>query len=77
MSKYIVTKATVKKHKKIIIFMSLITYILFFPFVILAYINDFLEKTLNFVANLRYKIIYGSVKLLFKKDCKEVEKDDR
>lgn len=76
MSKYIVTKNTEMKHKKFISFMFITTYILFLPFVILAYVNDFLETIINFVASLRNRIVYGSVKVLFRKDCRKVEEDE-
>lgn len=77
MKKYVVTSATRKKHKKFMTFLWVITYILFFPFVILAYINEFIEKVLDKISILRNKIVYGIVKLLFKKDCKIVESENR
>ena len=70
MRKYIVTKKACDKHKIVLKILFLITYILFFPFVILAYIYDFLEIVLNFAEQLRNKIVYGIFKILFKKDCK-------
>lgn len=70
MKKYIVTKKACDKHKIVLKVLFLITYILFFPFVILAYIYDFLEIVLNFAEQLRNKIVYGIFKILFKKDCK-------
>ena len=76
MKKYIVTKKACDKHKKTLKILFLITYILFFPFVILAYIYDFLEIVLNFAEQLRYKIVYGIFKILFKKDCR-VETEDK
>ena len=70
MKKYIVTHRACEKHKKALNILFFITYVIFFPFVILAYINDFLEKVLNFVQELRNKIVYGIFLILFKKDCR-------
>lgn len=74
--KYVITKETRDKHKNFINFLFIITYILFFPFVILSYINDFIEVVLNFITILRNKIVYGIVKILFKKDCKIKYEDE-
>lgn len=74
--KYVVTKKTRDKHKNFIKFLFIITYILFFPFVILSYIYDFIEVVLNFITILRNKIVYGIVKILFKKDCKIIYEDE-
>lgn len=73
--KYIVTTKVCNSHKKVLNLLSLITYILFFPFVILSYINDFLEKILSFVTQLRDKIVYGIFKIIFKKECR-IEKEN-
>ena len=70
MKKYIVTTQACNKHKKALKILFFITYIIFFPFVILAYIYDFLEIILNSVEQLRNKIVYGIFKILFKKDCR-------
>ena len=70
MKKYIVTKQTCDKHKIALNILFFITYLIFFPFVILSYIYDLLEIILEFVTNLRNKIVYGIFKILFKKDCK-------
>lgn len=73
MEKYIVTKRACDKHKKALKILFFITYIIFFPFVILAYIYDSLEIVLNFIEQLRNKIVYGIFKILFKKDCRMEE----
>lgn len=70
MKKYIVTHQACEKHKKALNILFIITYIIFFPFAILFYINDFLEKVLNFVQQLRNNLVYGIFKILFKKDCR-------
>mgnify|MGYP005767187287 CR=1 FL=1 len=70
MKKYIVTKRACDKHKKALNILFFITFIIFFPFVILAYIYDFLEIVLSFVEQLRNKIVYGIFRILFKKDCR-------
>lgn len=70
MSKYIVTMATINKHKKVYNTLLIITYIILFPFVILEYLNELLEKILNFISYLREKIVDGIFKILFKKDCR-------
>lgn len=70
MKKYIVTKQTCDKHKIALKTLFFITYIIFFPFVILSYIYDLLEIILEFVTKLRNKIVYGIFKILFKKDCR-------
>lgn len=70
MSKYIVTMATINKHKKVYNTLLIITYIILFPFVILEYLNELLEKILNFISYLREKIVNGIFKILFKKDCR-------
>ena len=70
MSKYIVTMATINKHKKVYNTLLIITYIILFPFVILEYLNELLEKILNFISYLREKIGDGIFKILFKKDCR-------
>ena len=70
MKKYIVTKRACDKHKKALNILFFITFIIFFPFVILAYIYDFLEIVLSFVEQLRNKIVYGIFSILFKKDCR-------
>lgn len=70
MKKYIVTNRACEKHKKALNILFFITYVIFLPFAILAYINDFLEKVLNFVQELRNKIVYGIFLILFKKDCR-------
>lgn len=70
MSKYSVTIATINKHKKVYNTLLIITYIIFFPFVILEYLHELLEKILNFISYLREKIVDGIFKILFKKDCR-------
>lgn len=70
MKKYIVTHQACKKHKKALNILFFITYVIFLLFAILAYINVFLEKVLNFVQELRSKIVYGIFLILFKKDCR-------
>lgn len=70
MKKYIVTTKAYEKHKIAFSLLSITTYIIFFPFVILSYIYDFLEIILNFITDLRNKIIFGIFKILFKKDCR-------
>lgn len=70
MKKYIITKQTRDKHKKALSILFFITYIIFFPFVLLSYIYDLLEIILENVTVLRNKIVYGIFKILFRKDCK-------
>lgn len=70
MNKYVVTMATINKHKKVYNTLLIITYILFLPFVILEYLYELLEKILNFISGIREKIVYGIFKILFKKDCR-------
>ena len=70
MNKYVVTMATINKHKKVYNTLLIITYILFLPFVILEYLYVLLEKILNFISGIREKIVYGIFKILFKKDCR-------
>lgn len=70
--KYILPSSVIKKHKKIMSFLWISTWILFLPFAILEYIHDFNEHLLSFVANLRNKIVYGIAKILFRKECKKV-----
>lgn len=70
MSKYVVTIATINKHKKIYNILLIITYIIFFPFVILECLYGLLGKILNFISGIREKIIYEIFKILFKKDCR-------
>ena len=72
MKKYTATKKARDKHKRTLKILFFTTYIIFFPFVVLAYFYDFLEKVLDFIEELRNKIVYGIFKLLFKKDCKLV-----
>lgn len=70
MKEYVVTKRACDKHKKALNILFFITYVIFFPFVILAYLNDFLEIILNFIQTLRNKIVFGIFKILFRKDCR-------
>ena len=68
--KYVITNKVYYNHKKVLILLFLITYILFFPFKILSYVNFFIEKIGDFVIQLRNKIVYGIVEILFKKGCR-------
>lgn len=70
MNKYIVTMATINKHKKVYNALLIITYIIFFPFVVLECLYDLFGKILSFISELREKIVYGLIKILFRKDCK-------
>ena len=56
---------TGKDHRKIFKFLWIITYILFFPFVILSYLQELLELIVNFVAVIRNKIVYRIMEILF------------
>ena len=56
------------KHKKTQKALWIITYILFFPFVILQLINDALEFILNKVAWFRNDIVYSIFKMIYKKE---------
>ena len=56
---------TVKDHRKIYNFLWIITYILFFPFVILNYLQVLLELIVNFVSGIRNRIVYRIMEILF------------
>lgn len=56
---------TGKDHRKIYKFLWITTYILFFPFVILNYLQELLELIVNFVADIRNKIVYRIMEILF------------
>ena len=56
---------TLKEHKKMYFFLCLVTYILFFPFVILNYIYILLELILDFVNRKRNKMVYRIMEFLY------------
>lgn len=58
---------TEKEHKKTIIFLWTITYIIFFPFVVLQILNDILEKILKFVSGVRCSIVHRIMEFLFER----------
>lgn len=59
-----------EKHKFIWESLWFITYILFFPFVIIQILNFLFEEILNFVISLREEIVHTIFKLLFLKECR-------
>ena len=56
------------KHKKTMIALSIITYILLFPFVLLDYLSDFLEWLCNKMSWFRTDIVYTTFKIIYKKE---------
>jgi len=52
-----VTKKAVDNHKFVYNSLLTITFILFFPVVILQYLNDIFESIINKTINLRMKIV--------------------
>lgn len=71
--KYRVTKQAVQKHQKFYTSLLIITYIIFFPFVLIQVLNDLFENLLNIIIPLRMKIVCGIFKIFYKKDCKKIE----
>lgn len=65
----------VNKHKKVSTVLWVITYIIFFPVVILQVINDGLEIIINNFASLRNKLVYTLFKIIYKKEIIENEKE--
>ena len=59
------------KHKKTQKILWLITWIIFFPFVILQIINDGLEFILQKAIRLRDSIVYTTFKIIYKKEILE------
>lgn len=70
---YRVTQQAVKNHKIFYTFLLIITYIIFFPFVIVQVLNDLLEYLLNIIVPFRMKIVCGIFKIFYKKECRKVE----
>ena len=56
------------KHKKTMNALYIITYILFFPFVILDYLSDFLEWLCNKMSWFRTDIVHTIFKIIYKKE---------
>lgn len=65
-----VTKRAVDNHKFTYNILLTITFILFFPIVILQYINDIFEHIINTVINLRMKIVNTIFKMLYRKEMR-------
>lgn len=63
-----ITSKMADKHKKTMIALSIITYILLFPFVILDYLLDFLEWLCNKMSCFRTDIVYTTFKIIYKKE---------
>lgn len=63
-----ITSKMPDKHKKTMIALSIITYILLFPFVILGYLSDFLEWLCNKMSLFRTDIVYTTFKIIYKKE---------
>lgn len=59
-----------EEHKKIYIFLNVITYFLFFPCAILQIIADVSEKIVNLATSLRSNIIRYCMYLIIKRDEK-------
>lgn len=73
---YRVTQQAVEKHEKFYTFLLIITYIIFFPFVLIQVLDDLFEDLLNIIIPFRMKIVYGVFKLFYKKDCRKYEKGE-
>ena len=58
---------TRNEHKKIYSFLWILTYFLLFSFVILAYLNALSEKIINFVSEIRCKLVYKIMEFLFER----------
>jgi len=67
----------VNKHKKVSTALWVITYIIFFPVVILQVINDGLEIIINKFAVFRNELVYTIFKIIYKKEIIENEKELR
>ena len=65
---------TENEHKKMYMLLWTLTYILFFPFVILSWLYDLLEVILGFVSGIRCKIVYKIMEFLYER--KERIKDE-
>ena len=63
-----ITSKMADKHKNTMIALSIITYILLFPFVILDYLSDFLEWLCNKMSWFRTDIVYTTFKIIYKKE---------
>lgn len=66
-----VTKKAVDNHKFTYNFLLTITFILFFPIVILQYLNDIFEHIINTTINLRMKIVNAIFKILYKEEMRK------
>lgn len=73
-----ITSKMADKHKKTMIALSIITYILLFPFVILDYLLDFLEWLCNKMSCFRTDIVYTTFKIIYKKEiiAELIKKED-
>lgn len=67
------TEKYCKEHKKIYIFLNVITYFLFFPCAILQIIEDITGNILNIIIPLRGKIIKYFMYLIIKREEKTNE----
>lgn len=63
-----ITGKMADKHKKTMIALSIITYILLFPLAILYYLSDFLEWLCNKMSWFRTDIVYTTFKIIYKKE---------
>lgn len=63
-----ITSKMADKHKKTMIALSIITYILLFPLAILYYLSDFLEWLCNKMSCFRTDIVYTTFKIIYKKE---------
>ena len=61
---------TSKEHKQIYIALWVATYILLFPFVILNLLYELLEVILKYVSNIRCKLVYKIMEILFERNEK-------
>lgn len=74
--KYKVTKKAVEKHKVFYTVLLTITYIIFFPFVLVQVLQDIFEDVLNIIIPFRMKIVYSIFKMFYKEDCWKYEVED-
>lgn len=65
-----------KKHKKTLDILYIVSFIIFLPFVLLAYLNDVLEVITNWAGNSRNSIVNNIFKMIYKKEIIEFEKNN-
>lgn len=58
---------TKNEHQIIYKLLCSITFILFLPFAILEFINESIEKILDFIGNIRCKLVYKIMEFLFER----------